>query len=279
MIRPSLRKTILAAIPVMRRCRSPEVLPFEILRETPRWLAINKPAGVNSTANESLDEPDCVSHHLARCYSQMCRQFRSPREFGAVHRLDRNTTGVLLVAKDKPTLKRLCTQFRGDQRSALKSYSALVLGVPQPMQGDINLKIAYRPGSAGRHVTTELQARQNGMPERFIREARTRYQVVETFAAASERYSLVDIELVTGRTHQIRFHFQCIGHALLGERYYTSQLEAARLDLFPGGQALHAREVQFTEPWSGEPVHLQAPWPENFRNALELFRRSYATSG
>lgn len=230
----------------------------------------------------SFDEINTITYFIAQRYPEMRQHFPDPHEFGAVHRLDRNTSGVMLIAKDPETLGALQAQMQpeilGEIRRfprAEKRYWSLVHGVPEPREGSITSPIVYIPGKS-RHVMSVDYARAHGVPSRYVFDARTDYRVAEAYENAGQRYALLEIDLHTGRTHQVRFHMRGLGHMLVGERFYVTRprppipSELKRLFFF--GQALHARSMDIIDPQSGALVRLEAEPPTDFSHALDLLR-------
>ena len=174
-----------------------------------------------------------------------------PDRAGIVHRLDRDTSGLLLVARDEETLRRLQAQLR--RRRIRRTYTALVRGRPPSRTGRIEAAI----GRDRRDPTR--QSLDTDRP----RDAVTRFELLE---ALPER-SLLRVTLETGRTHQIRVHMAAIGHPVVGDRVYGHGAELG-LDR----QFLHAAELAFTHPMSGEPIEVSAPLPPDLEAALRLAR-------
>ncbi|MEP6393915.1 MAG: RluA family pseudouridine synthase [Alteripontixanthobacter sp.] len=170
-----------------------------------------------------------------------------------VHRLDKDTSGVLLVAKTPGSASSYSRRFAG--RSAKKMYWALVVGVPDVREGTIEAPLAKQPGSGGEKMWVDEE---NGQP------AKTRYRVVEH---AAKRASWIELQPLTGRTHQLRVHLAAIGHPILGDGKYGGQ------DAFLTGSVsrkmhLHARRLIITEPDGGK-LDVTAPLPEHFAATME----------
>ena len=182
---------------------------------------------------------------------------------GIVHRLDRGTSGLLVVAKDDEAHRALARQFAG--RSVEKEYLALVLGVPQRKQGRIDAPIARHPVHRQR-----MSLREGG------RSARSDYTVVEALDGAA----LVRVRIHTGRTHQIRVHLASIGHPVAGDKVYGGTRT------LPGGRAasreallslqrpaLHAARLAFDHPESAERLHFASPLPGDIEAVLDRLRK------
>jgi 23S rRNA pseudouridine1911/1915/1917 synthase len=178
---------------------------------------------------------------------------------GIVHRLDKDTSGCLVVAKNDDTHLALSNQFAG--RSVTKIYHALVCGELARDKGDIRAAIARHSSHRKRMAVDDDRGR----------EARTTYRVKERLNCAT----WVEAALHTGRTHQIRVHFQFIGHPVVGDDTY-GQRQNRRLEELTRYRAprqmLHAFELGFIHPRSGKPVRFEAPWPEDFRDAVSALK-------
>lgn len=209
----------------------PEEAPLDILLETELLLAVNKPAGL-VTHNAGKERTPSLSRRVAWYY----HQHHLPCGIHPVSRLDRETSGIVLFAKNACVHHMLST---GDLR---KTYLGLTLGHWKQPEGLIALPIGRRPGSI-----VERQVDPDGAP------ASTRYKVLEERG----NLSLVQFLLETGRTHQIRVHCAALDHPLLGDTLYGAPG-------VPGRHYLHAWKLALTVPFTGEPLTLTAPVPEDF---------------
>jgi 23S rRNA pseudouridine1911/1915/1917 synthase len=215
-----------------------------ILFEDAHLVAIDKPAGLPSVESEGERGRTCLSELRASRPSAL-----------AVHRLDRDVSGVMLFALDEPTRAALERQFR--ERSLDKTYLAVVNGVPRPERGTIRKTIA----DLGKHAAVG-----RGAP------AVTHYEVVERFGARGRGLtlaSLVEVRLETGRYNQIRLHFASIGHPLVGERKYARGRDSA---VRFRRVALHAWKLSFRRPGAKEAVELEAPLPDDLARLLDELR-------
>jgi 23S rRNA pseudouridine1911/1915/1917 synthase len=223
---------------------APEALPVEILYEDPSVIAINKPAGLVVHAGAGAHSGTLVNrlvHHF-QTLSKVGGELRP----GIVHRLDKGTSCVLLVARDDAAHQALAAQFSG--RSVEKTYLALVHGRVRQEQGRITLPIARDPVRRTR-MTTKLGTG---------RSALTEYRVLQRF----DKFTYLEVRIGTGRTHQIRVHLASIGHPVAGDRLYGApSSEAERI-------FLHAHRIAFTSPATGERVTVEAPLPEELRRWL-----------
>ncbi len=232
----------------------PEDLPIEILYEDKDLVVVNKPAGMAvhvgaGTASGTL--VNALMHHLKDLSSA-----GGPLRPGIVHRLDRGTSGVLVVARNDQAHRQLAEQFRA--RSVEKTYVALVHGNLQPDTGTIGLPIARDL----RRRTRMTARRQQGRP------ARTDWRVL----ARLDGFTLVEVDLRTGRTHQIRVHFSALHHPVVGDTLYGAprQVRAGRQMLAPlQRNFLHAARIRFEHPRRSGAVEVRAPLPPELRTYLE----------
>jgi 23S rRNA pseudouridine1911/1915/1917 synthase len=176
-----------------------------------------------------------------------------------VHRLDKDTSGVLLVAKDQRILERLAHAFK--ERRVQKTYVAVVVGRFSSPGGEIALPI-------GRHP---VERKKMWVNARQGRAAVSRYQVI----AEAQGLTLVRMFPETGRTHQLRVHLAAVGHPIVGDKMYgASHIGSRRLPVVARAfsrQALHAVALAFSHPVSGEPVQFQAPYPADFLELVKIF--------
>jgi len=170
-----------------------------------------------------------------------------------VHRLDKDTSGVLLIARTPGSAAFFSKRFSG--RSAKKIYWALVVGVPQVQDGMIELPLAKQPGTGGEKMHVDEK---EGQP------ARTRYRVLDR---AGNRAAWVELHPQTGRTHQLRVHMAAIGHPIVGDGKYGGQ-DAFLTGTISRKMHLHARRLIIDHP-DGAPLDVTAPLPEHFANSME----------
>jgi 23S rRNA pseudouridine1911/1915/1917 synthase len=221
----------------------PEDLPLEILYEDPSVIAINKPADLvvhAGAGNHSGTLVNRLVHHFEKL-SQVGGDLRP----GIVHRLDKGTSGVILVARDDASHRALAEQF--SSRSVEKVYLALVHGKVRAEEGRLTSPIARDPSRRLR-MTTRLDS---GRP------ALTQYRVLRRF----EKFTYLEVRIGTGRTHQIRVHLSSIGHPVAGDRMYGAP-PAERV-------FLHAHRITFASPATGERVTVEAPLPDDLVRWLE----------
>lgn len=224
-----------------------EPIALEVLYEDDALLAINKPPGM-------VVHP-APGHQRGTLVSALLHRWASPGEgldpgrLGIVHRLDKDTSGVLLVARTPDSLAELARQFR--VREVRKEYLALVVGAPRESSGTIEAPI-------GRHPTLrkKMAVRPQG------RSARTRYEVLERLNGLT----LVRAFPETGRTHQIRVHLAALGTPVACDPLYGRSRTTLSMPL--GRQALHARAIEFTHPDTGVRLRIEAPLAGDFARAL-----------
>jgi 23S rRNA pseudouridine1911/1915/1917 synthase len=217
-------------------------------------VVVDKPAGLLSVPSGPGAEDEDTA--LRRVQEYAAHLPGHSGFVGIVHRLDRGTSGVLAFALDHATRAALRTLFR-DHRIE-RRYSALVLGAPEAQEGEITLPIrdAYVGGRRGVARADEAS-----------RPALTRWRVVERFP----RGALLDVELGTGRQHQVRIHLAHIGHPILGDTTYRPP-EGTTVALGAPRPMLHARLLSFAHPVTGVSVRATSPLPDDFRRALGTLR-------
>ncbi len=234
-------------------------IPLEILFEDRHLLAIDKPAGMVVHPGAATGEDTLVHALLAHCAGSLSGIGGVERP-GIVHRLDRETSGIILVAKSDRAHQGLAAQFSG--RTVEKEYLALVAGVPQLISGSIRKPIGRNKHH--RHKMAVFEPGQGG------RDAHTDWAVEETFGGVA---ALVRCTIHTGRTHQIRVHLKSLGHILLGDDVYGWKPDP-RLPLQPGRVMLHAEHLVFKHPITGRSLDLHAPPPTDFKTLVAALRKS-----
>ena len=245
----------------------PESIPLDILYEDDDVIAVNKPAGMTVHAGAGNHTGTLVNALLGR--GQSLSQSAGALRPGIVHRLDKETSGVILVAKNDFTHAKISDAFR--LRAVKKIYLALVQGLMKDDHGRIELPIGRDPI----HRTRMAAQRKSwhGAPITNLREARTDWRTL----ARIDSTTLVEIQLHTGRTHQIRVHFSAIKHPVVGDTLYgaAAHLQAGKTTLPAlGRNFLHAAKLSFTQPRTGQWLELRAPLPE----ALHEFLQSLSTA-
>jgi len=228
----------------------PEPIPLEVLYEDESVAAINKPAGMVVHAGAGCASGTLVNALAARfeSLSAVGGEMRP----GIVHRLDRHTSGVILVARNDAAHRHLAAQFAG--RRVEKTYIALVHGVVKEDRGRVEKPIARDPIRRVRMTARLARGRS----------ALTEYRVLRRY----RDFTLLEVRISTGRTHQIRVHLSGGGHPVVGDRLYGAPAE-------PRGRPplaryfLHARSIRFTSPHSGAAVTVEAPLPRELETWLE----------
>jgi 23S rRNA pseudouridine1911/1915/1917 synthase len=235
----------------------PEDMPLEILFEDESLLVLNKAPGLvvhPAAGNEEHTLVNALLHHCAGELSGIGGVARP----GIVHRLDKDTSGCLVVAKNDDTHMALSAQFAS--RKVEKIYHAILCGELPRAKGEIKAAIARHTSHRKRMAVDE-----GG------REAHTSYRVLESLRSAT----LTEARLHTGRTHQIRVHFQFLGYPLVGDLTYGNRQNQKLEDLTgyrAQRQMLHAFHLGFTHPRTGKKVSFDAPVPKDFQEALSFLR-------
>ena len=223
---------------------------IEILLESAWFFVINKPTGILTQAVPGIDS---VQSLLVKQLQE--RDSEAPTPFiGIPHRLDRATSGAMVLARNQRALRRLCDQFAA--RKVTKIYHAIV-----PQIFDSN-EVCWR--DTMRKVPDEARAELVAASELDAREGILRFHVIGQHVLSEQRtVSLVEIQLETGRMHQIRLQFASHGHPILGDLLYGSEIEW--LGTTPGERespiALHARKIEFRHPQNAELISIEAPYP------------------
>lgn len=232
----------------------PEEIPLEVLFEDTELIVLNKPAGLVVHPAAGHASGTLVNALLAHCVD--LAGIGGEKRPGIVHRLDRDTTGVMVVAKNETAMRALVNQFR--HRQVAKEYLALVWGHPNPPTGRLETLIGRNPHDRKKMCTRPT----TGRP------AITNYETVEPFNGIS----LLRIRIETGRTHQIRVHMASLGHPVIGDQQYGRP----RRDVCPGPlpqrQMLHAARISFTHPVAGKGMAFEAPLPGDMKALLENLR-------
>lgn len=235
--------------------REPEIVPvvikeMAIVYDDDDIVVVDKPPFL--AAHPSLGwEGDTVVGALAGAGYRISTS-GPPERQGIVHRLDVGTSGLMIVAKSEIAYSVMKRKFK--DRDIHKTYHAVVQGHPDPTEGTIDAPIGRHPGSSWKFAVTA-----DG------RHSVTHYETLEAFPGAS----LVEVELETGRTHQIRVHMSAHRHPLVGDELYGADPKlTSRLGLTR--QWLHAIRLGFEHPTTGRRLELEAPYPADLRNALEI---------
>ena len=250
------------SIPECRESEAlPENIPLDIVYEDEYIIVINKPKGMvvhPAPGNYTGTLVNALLYHCRDSLSGIGGVMRP----GIVHRIDKDTSGLLVVAKCDEAHTALSEEMK--HHGIVREYRALVVGGFKDDSGTVNYPI-------GRHPVDRKKQAVLTSGDHTAREAITHYTVLERFGGIS----YLALELETGRTHQIRVHMSYTGHPLLGDEVYAknkSQFEKKHPQLF-SGQALHAKRLTLTHPKSGERMTFECELPTEFEKALDLLRK------
>jgi 23S rRNA pseudouridine1911/1915/1917 synthase len=236
----------------------PENIPLSIIHEDADLLVLNKPAGLVVHPAPGHYQSTLVNALLAHC-GESLSGIGGVRRPGIVHRLDKDTSGLMVIAKHDQAHQKLSAQFAN--RTLSRSYWAFVWGIPKPKQGIIEQAIGRSVHNRQKMAVVTKQGRP----------AITQYRVIQQFFAkddASQSISLVQCDLMTGRTHQIRVHMAHIGHSLIGDPVYGRIPKWAKKVFSPSvlafpRQALHAFQLTFVHPITNETMSFEVPLPQD----------------
>lgn len=246
-----------------------EDIPLDVVYEDEDLAIINKPAGMMVHAGAGSNEE---TRNRGTLVNALLHRFRALSELGGelrpgiVHRLDKETSGLIVVAKNDVAHRKLAEQF--SSRKVHKKYIALVHGWPKKLKGTINLPIA-------RDVSRRTRMTAHGSGGR---DAISHYQVVEKIESPYGRFALVEVKIETGRTHQIRVHMASLGHPVVGDSLYGAPSELRVVKPLKGVAAkipslernfLHAAAIELTQPKTGKTLAFERPLPEALTQFLE----------
>lgn len=230
----------------------PEDIPLDILYEDEDVMVVNKPKGMVVHPSAGHTSGTLVNAILFHCQGNLSG-INGVMRPGIVHRIDKDTTGAILICKNDVAHRDLAEQLK--EHSIKRRYRAIVSGNLKDDEGTVE-------GPIGRHP---VDRKKMAINYKNGKEAITHYKVLERFGNAT----YIECRLETGRTHQIRVHMTSIGHPLLGDEVYGSGKNPYHLQ----GQALHAMVLGFVHPRTGEYLEFTAPLPEYFTNLLEKLRK------
>jgi len=230
----------------------PQNIPLDVVFEDEHVIVVNKPVGM--VVHPAPGHPDgtlvnALLYHCGTSLSGINGELRP----GIVHRIDRDTSGLIIAAKNDAAHLSLAAQLQ--DHTLARTYTAVAVGGFKEDEGTVSAPIGRHPVDRKKMAVD----RKNG------REAVTHWSVLERYPG----YTLVECRLETGRTHQIRVHMASVGHPLLGDVVYGAKKP------YPGlaGQCLHARKLKFIHPATGQPVEVECPLPDWFGAVLEKLRR------
>ena len=254
-VRAGARYVLQLPVPLPAR-PAPQDIPFEILFEDRDLIVLNKPAGLVVHPAPGNEDGTLVNALLAHCGDSL-PGIGGERRPGIVHRLDKDTSGIMVVAKTEQSLATLSAAFAA--RDIDRAYLALCWGCPAPAEGEVEGAIGRDPRERKRMAIVE----RGGKP------ALTHFRSLQTWFPAA---ALLECRLATGRTHQIRVHLASIGHPIVGDPVYlrrvpgtaktlAAEVRSAMLD-FPR-QALHAARLGFAHPRTKAPLSFERPVPDD----------------
>lgn len=240
---------------------APENIPVEVVYEDDDFIVVNKPAGMVVHPAAGIDS-GTLANALAFHFQQLSTVGGAARP-GIVHRLDKGTSGLLVVAKTESAHEHLADQFRA--REVFKSYIALVHGQFEEESGEIDQPIARDPRNR-----TRMAVVRGGRPALSIYNVRKRF----------DRFTLLDVELKTGRTHQIRVHLAWLKHPVVGDEIYGAGRDKTVIDPVIrsriaklGRQFLHAERLSFRHPRTAQRLQFAAPLPSELQSTIDQIER------
>lgn len=240
----------------------PEDIPLDVVWEDADLIVVNKPVGMvvhPAPGNPTGTLVNALLHHCKGSLSGIGGVIRP----GIVHRIDKDTSGLLVIAKNDETHLALSEQLKGHRINRI--YTAVAIGNFREEQGTVSAPI-------GRHPVDRKKMAVIRNVELRSREAVTHWSVTARGEAEGQSFTLLRCELETGRTHQIRVHMAYLGHPLLGDSVYgggNTKFEARHRSIIEG-QCLHAGELHFIHPKTGETLHLSAPMPKEMQRLCDI---------
>jgi len=226
----------------------------KIIYEDDQMLVLDKPAGwIVNEAETTTDQP-VIQTWLKKNFQFPIFNFQELRN-GIVHRLDKETSGILLVAKTAEAFENLQAQFKS--RVVEKTYTALLHGKLEPAKGVVEVPVGRLPWNRERFGV---------LPGG--RESTSQYEVEAYFSKEKEEYSLTTFKPKTGRTHQIRIHAKYLGHSIVGDEFYAGRKTARADRIWCPRLFLHASEISFTHPKTGKRVNFSSNLPEDLKKTL-----------
>ncbi len=230
-----------------------EDIPLDILYEDEHLIVVNKPKGMVVHPAPGHYTGTLVNALLHHCGDELSG-INGEKRPGIVHRIDKDTTGVLMIAKTNMAHQSLAAQLA--EHSITRKYYAVVFNGFQEEEGTIDQPIGRNP----------LDRKKMAITQKHSRHAVTHYKVIERM----KNFTLIEAQLETGRTHQIRVHMTFAGHPLLGDLVYGPKKQPFKVE----GQVLHAKVLGFVHPATGEYMEFEAALPESFQKVLERLQNS-----
>ena len=239
----------------------PENIPLDIVYEDEDILVINKPSGMvvhPAAGHLSGTLVNALLYHCGDSLSGIGGVVRP----GIVHRIDKDTSGLLVVAKNDAAHTALSREL--ERHAVVREYHALVRGGFKVESGEVNMPI-------GRHPVDRKRMAVHKSTDTGAKEAITNYEVIRDYGDVS----YLKLTLKTGRTHQIRVHMAHLGHALIGDEVYSTNKIRFEKEHAPllDGQILHARALTLTHPRTNERMHFESPLPDNFERLIEILEK------
>lgn len=222
-------------------------IPLEVIYEDKDIIVVNKPKGIVVHPANGNPDGTLVNAIMAMCKGSLSGIGGEIRP-GIVHRLDKDTSGIIVVAKNDKAHINLSEQIK--EHRVKKTYIALVRGIVKENEATINMPIGRSEKDRKKMAVTKKG-----------KEAITHFRVLERY----DKYTLLQVNIETGRTHQIRVHLSQIGYPIVGDEVYSNGKNEWNIK----GQCLHAKSLEFTHPITGEKMYLEARLPEYFENMLE----------
>ncbi|MDP3296423.1 MAG: RluA family pseudouridine synthase [Thermodesulfovibrionia bacterium] len=231
----------------------PEDIPLDVIYEDEHIIIINKPPKMIVHPAAGHKSGTLINALIYRCGK--LASIGAPLRPGIVHRLDKDTSGIIVIAKDDAAYLNLCKQF--EERKVEKHYLALLYGTLKKDKEEINTPI-------GRAIADRKKM---STKTRKGKEAVTQFEVIKRFKSAT----MVKIKIITGRTHQIRVHFAASGHSVLGDKIYgkKTNIKFAQKTINFSRQMLHAQSLKFKHPIDGRPLEFTTPIPKDIETAIK----------
>lgn len=226
-------------------------IPLDIIYEDEDILVVNKQKGLVVHPANGNPDGTLVNAVMAHCKDSLSGIGGELRP-GIVHRLDKDTSGLLIIAKNDKAHIQMSNQIKN--REVKKTYIALVRGTIAENEATINMPIGRSTKDRKKMAVTKSG-----------KEAVTHFKVLNRYTTDKGRYTLLEIKIDTGRTHQIRVHMAEIGHPVIGDVVYSNGKNEFGVE----GQCLHAERLEFAHPITGKEMKLEAPLPEYFKNIIE----------